>query len=130
MSKFTIAAYYFFKKHKILFYAILIISFGVFAFFSSKMQFEEDITKLLPPMQNSDNSTEMVFANLKVKDKLFILLEPINEEVEVEDLATACDELMDSIMSNPQSQEMLTDILYRVDEDMLKNGINELYTYR
>ena len=106
MSKFTIAAYYFFKKHKILFYAILIISFGVFAFFSSKMQFEEDITKLLPPMQNSDNSTEMVFANLKVKDKLFILLEPINEEVEVEDLATACDELMDSIMSNPQSQAL------------------------
>lgn len=129
MSKFTIAAYYFFKKHKIFFYALLIISFGVFAFFSSKMQFEEDITKLLPPMQNSDNSTEMVFANLKVKDKLFILLEPINDEVEVEDLATACDELIDSIMSNPQSQEMLTDVLYRVDEDMLKNGINELYTY-
>ena len=81
MSKFTIAAYYFFKKHKIFFYALLIISFGVFAFFSSKMQLEEDITKLLPPMQNSDNSTEMVFANLKVKDKLFILLEPINDEV-------------------------------------------------
>lgn len=129
MSKFTIAAFHFFKKHKVLFYTLLIVTFGVFAYFSSKMQFEEDITKLLPPMKSDENSTEMVFANLKVKDKLFILLEPLNDEVDVATMATACDELVDSIMSNQEAQKMLTDVLYRIDEDMLKNAISEIYTY-
>jgi predicted RND superfamily exporter protein len=129
MSRFTIAAYYFFKKNKILFYSILIISFVLFAFFGSKVQFEEDITKLLPPMQKDDNSSETVFANLKVKDKMFVLFEPITDEVDYIELSNACDEFIDSILSNPQSQEMLNDVLYRLDEEILKNGINELYTY-
>ena len=66
MAKITIAVYNYFKQHKFVFYAVMLLSFATFVFFGQKMVYEEDITKLLPSDENSDNSKEMVFANLKV----------------------------------------------------------------
>ena len=80
MAKFTIAVYNYFKQHKIVFYAVMLLSFAFFAFFGQKMVYEEDITKLLPSDKEGDNSKEMVFANLKVKDKLFVVFKRLRKE--------------------------------------------------
>ena len=72
MSKFTLAVYRFFKSHKALFYITMLGSFAVFLALGLQIKYEEDISKLLPSGTIGD-SEQLVFDNLKVKDKIFIL---------------------------------------------------------
>lgn len=129
MTKFTIAIYQYFQQHKVVFYACLLLSFVFFAFFGSKMVYEEDITKLLPSDDNGDNSKEMVFANLKVKDKMFVVLKKKDNSVDVPQLVAACDSLVENFMASEVAQEMVTDVLYKVDAGLVQSGVSALYNY-
>ncbi len=129
MTKLTIFVYNFFKQHKIIFYVCLLLSFSFFAFFGQKMVYEEDITKLLPSDDNGDNSKEMVFANLKVKDKLFMVFKTKNDAVDVQMLSSACDSFVDGLMQREVAQQMVTDVLYKVDADLIQSGVSSLYNY-
>ena len=55
MDKFFIAIYRFFEKKKALMYGLLILSSVIFVYFGSKVQYEENIAKLLP---QTDVATE------------------------------------------------------------------------
>lgn len=70
MTKFFTSLYKFFENRKSLMYTILgaLVVFSVY--FGLKVQYEEDITKLLPSAATSDSG--LAFGNLKVKDKIFI----------------------------------------------------------
>ena len=129
MKVFTVPVYNFFQKHKILFWAVLILSTLFFVFFGTRIEYEEDVTKLLPATEDEDNSTGVVFENLKVKDKMFLVFKPKNDSVNVERVSAAIDTFMDKLMSNEVAVSMLDDPLYRVDPSMLKGGITELYDH-
>lgn len=129
MNIFTVPIYNFFQKHKILFWAVLILSTLFFVFFGTKIEYEEDVTKLLPATEDEDNSTGVVFENLKVKDKMFLVFKPKNDSVNVERVSAAIDTFMDKLLSNEVAVSMLDDPLYRVDPSMLKGGITELYDH-
>lgn len=129
MTKFTIAIYQYFQQHRIAFYVSLVLSFAFFAFFGTKMVYEEDITKLLPSDDNGDNSKEMVFANLKVKDKMFVVMKMKDNSVDVPQLASACDSLIEGFMETEVAQEMVTDVLYKVDASLIQSGVSSLYNY-
>ena len=79
MDKFFIAIYRFFEKKKSLMYGLLILSSVIFVYFGSKVQYEENIAKLLP---QTDVATEsgLAFGNLRVKDKIFIQLTSAEDE--------------------------------------------------
>lgn len=129
MTRFTIAIFKYFQQYKVVFYAAMLLSFFFFAFFGSKMVYEEDITKLLPSDDNGDNSKEMVFANLKVKDKMFVVLKMKDNSVDVPQLTSACDSLVESFMGSEVAQNMVTDVLYKVDASLIQNGVSSLYNY-
>ncbi len=129
MAKFTIAVYNYFKQHKIVFYALMLLSFSFFVYFGQKMVYEEDITKLLPPDEESDNSKEMVFANLKVKDKLFVVFKMKDDSKDVNALKSACDSFCSSLMESEVAKEMITDVLYKVDAELIQSGVASLYNY-
>ncbi len=126
MTKFTIAVYHFFKKHKAIFYAVLILPAVLFAYFGSKIQLEEDITKLLPATKDG-GSAELVFSNLKVKDKIFILFNPKSDSVDVEDLIIACDEFIEALVEKDSIHTAIDNVLYQIDEDLFLDGISFLY---
>lgn len=129
MAKITIAVYNYFKQHKFVFYAVMLLSFATFVFFGQKMVYEEDITKLLPSDENSDNSKEMVFANLKVKDKLFVLFQMKDGSADVQTLKSACDSFCDNLLRSEVARNMITDVLYKVDADLVQTGVASLYNY-
>ncbi|MCQ2225907.1 MAG: MMPL family transporter [Paludibacteraceae bacterium] len=129
MTRFTIAIFKYFQQHKIVFYACMLLSFFFFAFFGSKMVYEEDITKLLPSDSDGDNSKEMVFANLKVKDKMFVVLKMKDNSVDVSKLSEACDSLVEDFMATEVAKEMVTDVLYKVDADMIQGSVASLYKH-
>ena len=79
MDKFFIAIYRFFEKKKALMYGLLILSSVIFVYFGSKVQYEENIAKLLP-QTDAANESGLAFGNLRVKDKIFIQLTSATDE--------------------------------------------------
>jgi predicted RND superfamily exporter protein len=129
MTKFTIAAYYFFKKYPVIFYLFFLLSSLFFIYFGSKVEFEEDISKLLPSTEESEGTEKVVFANLKVKDKLFILFSSDADTITAADLAEACGGFIDSLLvkDSLQKNPVIEDALYRIDDHLLRDGISFLY---
>ncbi|MBO6051821.1 MAG: MMPL family transporter [Bacteroidales bacterium] len=107
--------YRFFSQHKFLLYTLLIVSSVIFAFFASKAQFEEDLMKLLPKYDKSE--CDVVFGNVKVKDKLFMQMTGAAPEV----MVGYVDELMDSILTNDDG---IANTLYKLEPDMALNALD------
>jgi hypothetical protein len=47
--------------------------FVLFGYFSLQIHLEEDINQLMPSSKNEDGTTKLAFADLKIKDKVFVL---------------------------------------------------------
>ncbi len=107
--------YRFFTQHKFLLYTLLIVSSVIFAFFATKAQFEEDLMKLLPKYDESE--CDVVFGNVKVKDKLFMQMTGAAPEV----MVGYVDELMDSILTNDDG---IANTLYKMESDMALNALD------
>ena len=75
MTELFIRIYRYFRGHKAVYWlsmAFLLIFFGYFA---TRIHLEEDINKLMPSSKNEDGTTKLAFADLKIKDKVFLLFE-------------------------------------------------------
>jgi hypothetical protein len=97
----------------------MIALFGFFGYFAAQLHLEEDINKLMPSSKNEDGTTKLAFADLKIKDKTFLLF----EGNDVEKLTQVCDEFADSIQKD---SALIEDLFYRLDEDLLPTGIDYL----
>jgi len=126
MEKITIAIYHFFKGHKAVFYGILLLTTACCTWFSLKINFEEDISKLLPSAE-AGGAEELVFSNLKVKDKIFILFNPLSDEVGPDELTEVCDAFVESLFAKDSTHNAIHSILYQVDENLMQDGITFLY---
>ena len=73
MEKIFIPLYRFFAKRQRFMYFILIISTLIFGYYGLKVEYEENIAKLLPQTESATESG-LAFGNLRVKDKIFIQL--------------------------------------------------------
>ena len=103
----------------------MILSTLVFAFFGLQIKYEEDISKLLPS-GNIGSSQQLVFNNLKVKDKVFITFSSENGKVNTDSLIMACDAFTDSLLSHDKDS-LIDNVLYKLDEELLFSGIEYLY---
>ncbi len=123
MSKFTLAVYRFFKSHKALFYITMLGSFAVFLALGLQIKYEEDISKLLPSGTIGD-SEQLVFDNLKVKDKIFILFtaKDSTADAKPERLAEACDAFCERL-TEADKDSTINNILYSLDEQLLYSGM-------
>ena len=129
MDKFFIAIYRFFEKKKALMYGLLILSSVIFVYFGSKVQYEENIAKLLP---QTDAATEsgVAFGNLRVKDKIFIQLTSATDEaIAPETLAEYCDELVDNLLEKDSANHYIANVLHRLDDDLVINGLDYALTH-
>lgn len=74
MTSFFIRLYQFFRSHQLVCWASMGVLFIVFGWFATRIHLEEDIDKLMPSSKNEDGTTKLAFADLKIKDKTFLLL--------------------------------------------------------
>ena len=75
MTTLCIKIYYYFRSHRAVFWAVLIFLFAFLGFYASKIHLEEDLNKLMPASKNPDGTTKLAFADLKIKDKTFLLFQ-------------------------------------------------------
>ena len=128
----------YFRSHRIVCWLSMIALFVFFGFFALQLHLEEDINKLMPSSKNEDGTTKLAFADLKIKDKVFLLfsLTPNGSSrgegssdahsKGVELLTAVCDEFVDSLLQCDSTSQTIGDVFYRLDEDLLPDGIDYL----
>ena len=68
MENFFTRIYYYFRNHKTALYVSFAATLLLFAFFASRVTFEEDISKILPNVKKAEKLTQ-VFQNSKFAEK-------------------------------------------------------------
>ena len=112
----------FFHSHRAVCWLSMAVLFVFFGFFATQLHLEEDINKLMPSSKNEDGTTKLAFADLKIKDKVFLLF----EGKDAEQLVTVCDEFIDTLLVRDSVNKTIGDVFYRLDDDLLPNGIDYL----
>ena len=128
MHRIFLPIYYFFKAHKGLMYAILIVSTVIFAFYGFRLRFEEDIIKLLP---HSATSNDMVFSDMSLKDKVFLQLTSANPEDPVEParLGECMEEYCNLIQERDSATHFISNLLCTLDADMALAAMDFAISY-
>ena len=121
----------YFRSHRAVCWLSMVALFVFFGYFAIQLHLEEDINKLMPSSKNEDGTTKLAFADLKIKDKVFLLfsLTPnpsSTEEESVELLVNVCDEFVDSLLQSDSTSQTIGDIFYQLDEELLPDGIDYL----
>lgn len=121
MTELLIRLYRYFKSHATVFWGTMILWFAIFGYLASQIHLEEDINKLMPSSRNDDGSVKLAFADLKIKDKVYVLFHN-KKGADTEATAEACDAFMDSLASVAhvgQKGSGIQNLFYRItDEDM------------
>lgn len=127
MTEFCIKIYRFFRNHRAAFWVSMIALYAFFGYFASKIYLEEDINKLMPSSKNEDGTTKLAFANLRIKDKTFLLFEGKNG-ASVEHITEICDAFIDSLESRnaamDSTQQVIGNIFYRLPDDLMLDVID------
>ena len=128
MHRIFLPIYHFFKAHKALMYILLVTSTVLFAFFGSRLRFEEDIIKLLP---HSATSNEMAFTDISLKDKVFIQVTSADPENPVDPmrLGDCMEEYCNLIQERDSATHFITNLLCTIDVDMAYAAMDYALTY-
>ena len=125
MASIALAIYRFLERNRLLMYVLLFVSFAFFFYEGTKMTYEEDITRLLPQPKN-EHGENIVFSNLKVKDKIYLVFKPNSDSIDHETLAARCDEYMDSLIVRDSANKYIADILYKIDNNVMMGAMEYL----
>ena len=117
MTNLFINIFHFFRKHRALYYGVLTLSSVLFVYFGLQLNYEENIAKLLPSIDNT-KAEGLAFTELKVREKIFVQLVSENSETDANELIEATDRLINSLLAYDVSDNDVGDILYKIDEEM------------
>ena len=114
MHRIFLPLYRFFQGHKALMWVLLVASTLVFAWFGTKLRFEEDIIKLLP---RSSTSNELAFSDIGLVDKVFIQVTSADSlnPMQSFELAQVMDEYCEKIQEADSSTHYIKGLLYQMD---------------
>ncbi len=129
MTNFFISIYRYFRSHRIAYWGVMIALFAFFGYFSLQIHLEEDLNKLMPASQNEDGTTKLAFANLRIKDKSFLLFEG-KDGASTERISEVCDAFVDSLMARDEkldsAHKSVGDVFYYIDEYLMPDAIEYL----
>ena len=132
MTTLFIKIYDYLKYHRAVLWLSMVFLFIVTGFFATRIHLEEDLNKLMPSSKNEDGTIKMAFADLRIKDKTFLLFEArdaakSHDEKMLSTLTTVCDDFVNTLLSQDNAkdstQRVIGDIFYNIPEDLMFDGI-------
>ena len=129
MTQFFIGLYDYFERHKILFYLSLISCVLLMGFFALQVRFEENITQFFPDTKDSQNTIK-VFDNLKIKDKIIIMLSSADtcHRVEPDSLIEAAGQLQQTL-TEKAGGTLIKGIFAQVDQSLIGGATDFVYEH-
>ena len=113
----------FFSSHRVVCWLSMAVLFAFFGYFAAQIHLEEDINKLMPSSKNEDGTTKLAFADLKIKDKVFLLFSGGENH---QQLVEVCDAFVDSLC---QDSVLVEDVFYQLEDELLPDAIDYLSTH-
>ena len=129
MTQVFIGLYDYFERHKILFYLSLISCVLLMGFFALQVRFEENITQFFPDTKDSQNTIK-VFDNLKIKDKIIIMLSSADtcQRVEPDSLIEAAGQLQQTL-TEKAGGTLIKGIFAQVDQSLIGGATDFVYEH-
>ncbi|SFS53349.1 1-acyl-sn-glycerol-3-phosphate acyltransferases [Porphyromonadaceae bacterium NLAE-zl-C104] len=128
MSKFFVNIYEYLSRKKILRNVLMFGSFVLLLLFAVQLRFEEEFTRFFPDNASSEKS-EQVFQNLKVKDKIIVMVssrDSLRQEELLDSIVLAGDR-MSELIGLGVAADYLLDILSEVGGDVVDQTSDFLY---
>lgn len=128
MTRLFVRIYHYLRKHRAIMWCSMLLLFLFCGWYAAQIHLEEDLNKLMPSSKNEDGTTKLAFANLRIKDKTFLLFEG-KEGTTPEDIILCCDEFVDSLIAQNEaldSNRVFSDIFYKLDDDLMPTAIDYL----
>jgi 1-acyl-sn-glycerol-3-phosphate acyltransferase len=123
MDRLFFKTYQFISKNKALSALASLLLLGVLAFFASKIQFEEDISKLIP-LNSKTKEVQKILKTVNFTDKIIVNIQR-QPDGTVEDLTHYASQFLDSIAKN--SKGFVKSIHGRLDDDAIEATLDFLY---
>lgn len=127
MTRLCISIYHYFRNHRPVFWVSMVALFVFFGYFAAQIHLEEDINKLMPSSRNPDGTVKLAFADLRLKDKVFILFEG-KRGTGTDRIAATCDQFIDSLKADNarlgKGNSKISDEFHAVTDDDMANGID------
>ena len=73
MTRIFFNIYQYFKRHQFQMWFSMVLLFLVTGYGAACIHLEEDLNKLMPSSRNADGSIKTAFADLRIKDKTYLL---------------------------------------------------------
>lgn len=129
MGQFFVAIYTYFQRHKWLLYTSLISIVTVMVFFSMQLRLEENFISFFPDTEKNDNFNK-VFKNLKVKDKIFVMVSPVDtaDDTSSEQLIETAESLKANL-EEKGADSYIKSIILHIDASILNEAKNTIYKY-
>ena len=125
MTNLFIRLYHYFRSHQAICWLSMAALFLVLGWFATRIHLEEDIDKLMPSSKNEDGTTKLAFADLKIKDKTFLLFEGEG----VEHLSEVCDQFVDTLLQRDSVSHTIEDVFYQLPEDLMMDGADYMMAH-
>ncbi len=127
MTTLCIKIYYYFRSHRAVFWAVLVILFAFLGFYASKIHLEEDLNKLMPASKNPDGTTKLAFADLKIKDKTFLLFQG-RKGMSPDSIAAVCDDFVAGLeradRQRGRHNQVVGDVFCQIPEDGMTDALD------
>ncbi len=117
MTELFVRIYRFFHSHRLVCWLSMVSLFALFGYFASQIHLEEDINKLMPSSRNEDGTIKLAFADLKIKDGVFVLFDGADQQ----QLIAACDDFADSLQ---QDTAQIKNLFYKIDEELMPEAVD------
>ena len=110
MTSLFLKIYSFLRAHRVTYWVLMVVLFVFFGYYAAQIHLEEDLNKLLPSSKNEDGTTKLAFADLKIKDKTFLLFEALDNmpgEERTDSLIRVCDSFVASFQAKLAEKEAI-----------------------
>ena len=125
MTKFFVGLYNYFERHKVLFYLSLSVCILFMALFAAQVRFEENVTSFFPDTKDSQNSIN-VFENLKIKDKIIIMLSGKDGMADADSLIEAAETIKQDLQQQAEGT-LIKEIFSKADENLINSAGDFVY---
>lgn len=127
MGNIFIGIYTYLQRHKLLLYASLAFIITIMVYFAAQLKFEENVSSFFPDTQKNETFNK-VFSDLKVKDKIFVMLSSSNPTVENDTLMALAEKLKENLVEKG-GDKYINNILLRVDNSLVREAQNIVYSH-
>ena len=117
MTELFVRIYHYFHSHRLVCWLSMVSLFVLFGYFASQIHLEEDINKLMPSSRNEDGTVKLAFADLKIKDGVFVLFDGADQQ----QLIATCDAFADSLK---EDTAQIKNLFYKIDEELLPEAVD------